>query len=266
MDKELILKEYKTFVNWKIKGQILEAVCIILKKDNIKNIILLDLGSGRGNDLNRWIINKISYVIGIDSDKSQLQIAINRYKYRKQDTLESKNIKVRYVLGSSDDDELIKENLIISGKSVFPNIITSNFSINQMPDLEHFISTVSKNSKPGTYFIGTATDGDILKEIFKKNKTINENLYKIEKLTKTSYKFSINTPYFKSDDGEYTPIVENFIYKEEFLSLCLKYGFSPVSVIKGLSPIFNFSEITEKYETEFKELAILYFGFTLIKL
>jgi len=190
MEKNMI-DEHKRFSNWNVKCSQLEAALKYIRNmhPNYDNS-LLDLGSGRGNDLNRWFLLGLQNVLGIDSSEEQITIANERYSAFKQEleaylngSLESskiesllkkyksgsctessndKNIKIKdpitvnYKLGSIIDESLFRKS----------DIMTSNYVLNYLneQELDYFFSLVHKYLNTNGLFIGTLTDGDVILE------------------------------------------------------------------------------------------------------
>lgn len=278
-------EEYIEFANWNVKNKMLINAKEILVKNGINPNILLDLASGRGNDLNRWIQLGIPRVIGIELDSEQIKKAIDRYKKN------SKRIKVSYVQGSASDYNLVKKQLY--GKTV--PLITCNFAMNyffeNQTSLESFFSTVSDSMRDGSLFIGTAADGDTIKMLMDlmcvkdsgsgsgyKDCSVITNMYSIKYLsnkienTGSKYKFRIETPFFEDHDAT------EYIIRKSFLQdFAKKYSLVPYALENRVPAIFNFLEKPlelkkfrkgndkNKYYERPVSIASLYFGFSFIK-
>ena len=202
--KELLTYRMQEFHSKYVKGKLIEKYT--KEKDS-----LLDLSVGKGGDLNKWIHNKLSFVLGQDISNHGINNPKNGACSRVMKKLQN-NINIPTIFfiygdsskrirdGSSALDELNKFYLdVLYGNidrdKVFNkylnkhygiakkkfNIISSQFSIHYFFEnkekLDSFINNVSENLKPGGYFIGTCLDGEkvynALKDI-RKNKSIQE--------------------------------------------------------------------------------------------
>lgn len=264
------ITNFKTFCSWNIK---FDALRNAIK--NIKTTTLLDIASGRGNDMNRWSILKIPKVIGIEYDKQQFEEAIIRYK--NSDDVKS---SITYINMSATDNILVNKVMQYNDNKKV-NIITCNFALNYFIDSEQFFINVSNLLNTDGLFIGTAADGDFINFIFNNFGTeINSKLYYMKKLNDQEYEFKLNSPYFKkfskTEEGaiteDYKTIIEKFIYKKNFVEIAKKYGLVPYSIKNGTPAIVNLSNYpigkdpkSDSYYRRHVDLATLYFSFTFIK-
>lgn len=269
------IDDYKMFSSWNIKYEMLENAIKMIRSEGHRTDTIIDIASGRGNDLNRWNSLHIGRVVGIEYDKLQYNEAIQRYK-------KSRNIrtKVSFINASATDPNLYEliSNVLRPKSSV--DIVTCNFALNYFIDSKNFFETLVKCLNVGGLFIGTAADGDFLDFLFKNfGSEINSKLYYIKKLNEKEYEFKINTPYFaeiekkkEEDKEDYTTITESFIYKKKFIAIAKYYGLVPYSIKDGVPALYNFVNyplsINDKSGTYYKrhiDLATLYFGFSFIK-
>jgi hypothetical protein len=262
-----ILDEYKEFSGWNIKFEMLRNAKGTLTSSGIKVDTLLDLASGRGNDLNRWLTLKIPNVVGLEFDPKQMKMAIDRYiKNRRK-----KEIRVSYFQGSAIDYERIRSVIKHEQVPLISNNFAANYFFETKKTGDSFLKAVSDSLIEGGIFIGTAADGDVIEMLYKltgKNE-MDTDLYYIKKdpKIKNKYKFRINTPYFE----EYT--AEEFILKKQRLvDDAKKFDLVPYAITPGVPAIFNFlqqplvkSTITKKYYQRPVGIASLYFGFSFIK-
>ena len=155
---------------------------------------LIDMSVGKAGDLQKWIMAKLSFVLGIDISKDNIENRIDgacaRYlKARQKNRIMPKclflhgdsslNIKNGSACYSEKGKQIIKaldgdgpkdEHLL--GKGVYRqygkgkggyNIVSNQFSIHYFFENDmkfyNFIRNVSENCKIGGYFIGTCYDG-----------------------------------------------------------------------------------------------------------
>ena len=158
-----------------IKKNNLIEVLNKLKKAGISEsaVSLLDLGSGKGNDMNRWYDLKINNVVGIDISTESIDTAYKRFmsgNYRKSYSVNF----FQSDIGMHDKklydylDNYVKTHL----KRKF-DIVSCNFAIHyffRSPEaLINFFTIIKKYLKRGGYFIGTALNKDLILNLMRKN-------------------------------------------------------------------------------------------------
>jgi ubiquinone/menaquinone biosynthesis C-methylase UbiE len=150
----------RKYHNW-IKLQLLNKYC--------KNTTcLIDLSSGKGGDLDKWILNNLKYVEGYDIDETSIQEAERRKK--------EKIVNNRTYNGLNDLSvnffilDLAKN--IIPSRDIKFDIVTSMFAFHYMFDTEESLNTVlssiDNNLKIGGYFIGCLFDNALLEGLSNK--------------------------------------------------------------------------------------------------
>lgn len=174
----------------------------IMKK--FPNKTLLDIGSGKGNDLRKWHNLGYEYVLGIDVDDDQINEANKRYKEYindKKNKKINKFPKVDYIKANPGD---------LSTSKLFTNkfeIVTCNFVIHYLFKDESYVNNLFKliheHTMPGSYFIGVALDDELVKTTARDHKTTNNTLiieprdnFYSDNLYNREYKIFIDVPYF----------------------------------------------------------------------
>ena len=300
---EIQTSEYKNFANWNVKYTNLQKAVEYLKQNKKDINKVLDLASGRGNDLNRYDQLGLTNIIGIELDQKQIFEAISRYKkYRSKKISSSlKPINVSYIQGSMSDYALVRKSV---PQKV--NLVVNNFSMNYMfsdkETLLTFLKGISDSLNIGSLFIGTYTDGDSIESLFKwsqntKNEIkIKTNTYYIEKIGSYSdqefgkkYKFKLETPYFKNapianktinktinkttNDNDYEELIEEYIInRHTLIKYAKQFDLIPFSIINGIDPLCNLAEypliydkFTKKYYDRPISISSLYSSFSFIK-
>jgi hypothetical protein len=273
-----ILEDYQKYASWTVKYQLLAASKQYIKNSGKSLNILLDLASGRGNDLNRWIKLGIPKVLGIEVDDEQYSESWKRYNAVKDGEKGEKggkghyprpNITVIYVHGSAMDDELVKDSLRTHFRSDTVDLVTCNFALNyffkDQITIKNFFTCVSSRMKTGSLFVGTFADGDVIESLLNLCGTIDTNLYFLKKSDDytNGYEFSLKTPYFESGDKAFT---EFLVHKEELVSICEKYKLIPVEIDK-YPAICNFEFIEDPvYDTHGLTIRGLFCRFAFIKI
>lgn len=257
------IESFIKFCSWNVKSILLEyALNHIIKNIGFKPKTLVDIGSGKGNDLNRWINIGINEVIGLECSDEQIKEAIHRLIA----TRKIKKVKmplVRYIKGSAvnaNDYKKIKE----LAPKVY--LITANFCINYFfknkEESNTMLSNVADLLLPGGLFIGTALDADAL------NDSINSNMvhYKPNEQGPGYYFRLNNTQYFKEE-----AYLEYYLSKDQLINACSKFGLVPVTLSKDFWALSNFNDfptLTDHNSMPYKrvkELEKLYFAFSFIK-
>lgn len=221
---------YQTFHTVYIKKKLLESVAF---KDSQRGAgYLIDFGSSRGGDLNRW--NEIGFtsVVGIDLDPDSVEQATIRYERMKAD---KDKFRVSFLCGnltkpifpnyeaSCDSSERKIENMTwkemmklnIPQKYIF-DVVSSQFmihySFSDEISLRTYLQNVTDNLKIGGYFVGTTFDGQRIYEALKRKNSISGSkgkekiweitkLYGVKKFVEGKPNFGIDIDVFVSSIG-----------------------------------------------------------------
>jgi mRNA (guanine-N7-)-methyltransferase len=231
MNKERT-ENLRKFHNW-IKLQ------LILKSDNKNN--LLDVACGRGGDLIKWSKAKIKYVTAFDSDahslyeKNEFDGAIKRYSCMKSIpnmpkvffwNISAIDPKVLHLINSKDNGRMY-------------DIVSCQFSMHYfVKEIDIVLNMISKKLNTGGHFIGTATDGDLIKA----TGNVDNDILKVNIISEEMYTFELFSG--NTDRETYFQIngtsTEYFLHKSVLIDKCKEYGLEPVSIL-------NFSEWMIKY-------------------
>lgn len=192
---------YQKFHTIYVKKKLLTEVAL----SDTKNAgYLIDFGSCRGGDLNRWKEIGYTKVVGIDADSKCVQEAINRH----QNALDN-NYNVTFLCGDLskliypnqesacestdtpsgiiDWKQLMKESL--PQKYMF-DVVSSQFVIHYFFEkelsLRSYLQNVTDNLKIGGHFVGSTFDGKKVYNLLKRKKFVegkidNETIWKITK-------------------------------------------------------------------------------------
>ena len=227
---------------------------------------LMDIACGRGGDLNKWINPQLNlkYILAFDSHAESIfsstkkgqdfDGAIARFL-----NLKGKNRKLPFVLFKHLDilntDILKNVNNIDNSKSY--DIISCQFAFHYFTQntntINNVLYVVSSKLKKGGYFIGTATDGDLIHNILKKG-NVNISMLDIIQKENNNYVFNIDTSKNNSTQNYFQlkgASSEFFIFK---------------NLLKDIALIHNLILIEYKsfheYYTEFKQKKLLYANLT----
>lgn len=249
------LENMRKFHNW-IKQQL-----IFKAKQNTNGKSLLDIACGRGGDLNKWNKAKFRNVTAFDNHTESLYEtkkfdgAIKRYVSMKS----LPNMPRVNFLNISATIPDILEVLNKKDYNQFYDVVSCQFSFHYFVlQIDSVLKMISKKLNTGGYFIGTASDGDIISKNLKNGNISTECLF-IKKLTEETYSFNIiseNTTretYFQIK-GE---SIEYFLSKEFLINKCQYYGLECISIL-------NFHEWKKNYNFELSdtEKTISYLNFS----
>jgi len=267
-----LFNDYKEFSGWNIKFEMISRSVKLLKGVPV----LLDLASGRGNDMNRWITLKIPQVVGIEIDSSQIQEAISRYRKKKF------LISINYVKGSVTDYHTVRSAIRHKKVKLITNFYSMNYYLANEKTFEEFLKAVSDSLEDNGLFIGTATDGDVLESLFSSfGPEISNKIYYAKQLISEGvkgfgkkYQFKLDTPFFQDLESGESNVIEEFIVNKSILvKYARKYNLIPVSLMPNVSPLFNLCEFpilrnnkSGAYYSRPISIASMYFGFSFIKI
>lgn len=261
----------RVFHNW-VKNELIKQTVNYLKTNyHINKISLLDLSSGRGGDMHKWLNNNIMFVVGFDIDGESIKEAYRRYQQMIND-LKRKNLTIPnyyfYTMDLSDKNNLVKISNILKEQKF--NIVSCQFAIHYFfrteETLDTFIKIVSSYLEKDGFFIGTTMNGNKLMTLEKK---IGNDLFNIEKVTEeldygSKYLVSLG----KEGDKEHyfvDRVSEEYIVNIDVLKkMCEKYGMMFI----GTTDFEKWYEIFGKdlLSEEEKEFSFLNFSFVFKKI
>ena len=179
---------------------------IVEQSNKINAEYFLDIACGRGGDLQKWLNNKLNlkYILAFDNHDESIYSSITKGDSFDGAIARFKNIKksfkgkMPYInfkkLDILDTDILHKINKLDSNKLY--DVISCQFALHYFAEtdkkLDHVLCTVSKKLRKGGLFIGTCTDGDLIKNILDKG-NVNIPLLTLIKRIKNNYLFYIDT-------------------------------------------------------------------------
>ena len=250
----------RQFHNWIKLQLILDA-----KKATRANS-LFDIAVGRGGDIIKWSKANIKYVTGIDSDAKSLHErkdfdgAIKRYQSIKNNMVVPKSFF--WNISATDPNVLRKVNE--KDRNMVYDIVSCQFAFHYfVKDIDIVLNLVSKKLKKGGLFIGTASDGDLIRTNLQNGDITLPVLNIVEHPSdKDMYIYEMTTG--KTSRDTYFEVrgalSEYYLYKENLITKCKEYDLELVSVL-------NFHEWKKRYmreELSAQELIASYFNFTFI--
>lgn len=196
-----------------VKSKALQQVVSQLREQDPKReISLLELASGRGQDLHKWRIQKINHVVGIELYKTEVH-GPNGAEERKQEFKE-KNYQypetIEYLVGDCKynindpnsgayQDEYIEKSKIIKNKF---DIVSMQFAMHYFFEskktIHNILQNINQNLKLNGYFIASCLDGKVIFEKLKGKDEIKTKLWSITKLYKDNDELSETIEDYKS--------------------------------------------------------------------
>lgn len=220
----------RKFHNW-IKQQ------LIFESKKITNgTKLLDVAVGRGGDIFKWSKAKFKYVTGFDSDsksvyeKADFDGAIKRYNSVKSET----NVPKCYFWHLSATDPFILNSLNGKDHNCVYDVVSCQFSFHYfVEDINVVLNMISKKLKNKGIFIGTATDGDLIKNNLKNTPNINQSAINLKYISEDMYEFSLiseKTP--RETYFEYRGVSKEYYLSKSFLiEKCKEFNMYPVRLL-----------------------------------
>lgn len=229
------IKNMRKFHNM-IKSKLIIDNCKSIKAES-----LLDVACGRGGDLQKWIQSNLKYIFAFDNHADSIYSdtkkggeydgAISRFRQLMTKT------KLPYTKFYHLD--ILSNNFIDKLNSLDKNkiydVVSCQFAFHYFAKdadtINNVLSIISSKLKTGGLFIGTATDGDLLKNILDQGNVsiplltllkcpekdncylfyINENTDKVKKITTTQNYFEIQGV-----------SQEFYLFKEQFKNIALQ--------------------------------------------
>jgi len=249
MRNESTIIGMRDFHNW-IKLVIISNIVKLLPHKY--NISLLDIAVGRGGDISKWNKSNIVYVFGFDKNDKSINNkdpenpgAIERYsnfkgsKFKDIYFMVGDALKPSKPLINSMDYFLKKNNL--HGYDIISCQFALHYFFKSQEELKIILTIVSRYLSNGGFFIGTTTNGESIKNLFKdiKEKVYSTELFRIQrnfpKTIKNAYGNEYNFTIFDTKDkanyfntiGISTEYLVNFKVLED---VAQEFGLVPVKL------------------------------------
>lgn len=249
MRNESTIIAMRDFHNWIKLVMISNVVKLLPYKSKIS---LLDIAVGRGGDLAKWNKSNITYVFGFDKNEKSINNddPENPGATERLASFKGSRFKdIKFMIGNAlkPSKELISsiDTFVSNNKLRGFNIVSCQFALHYFfqseTHLRIILTLVSKYLTKGGFFIGTTTNGDTIKNLFKetKEKVYSTSLFRIQrnfaKTPKTPFGNEYNFTIFDTKDkanyfntiGVSTEYLVNFKVLEE---LAASYGLIPVKL------------------------------------
>jgi hypothetical protein len=249
-DANTITADYKRYASYVVKDKIFETAKNAFERHSKRPLSLyVDLASGRGNDLHRWIIKGYKNIIGIEMDEEQYEESIKRLAtVRKQGRM--KGMRVEYANCSVLDAECVYKATKSSKADIVGCFFAENYFWKSSETLNSHLKVLSEITKKGSLFVGTCADGDTIDYLLRTYGPIDCSTFTLrpapgstpENNFEKGYNIALKTPYF--DEGERL-FTEYIVKKDSFVDALKVYGFIPCKISK-YPPLCNFSYVDDQ--------------------
>lgn len=137
---------------------------------------LLELCSGRGGDMHKWMFNNIRHVVGYDISEKNIKECMRRLTTTPKDKLNGMLYNFHQIdLCSEKANQIIQLHMQKEGNNRFDNICC-NFGLHYMfkseTSFNGLMEIISNTLKEGGYFIATFMDNTKIDNLFKSEQTI----------------------------------------------------------------------------------------------
>lgn len=267
MDGEKLTESMRDFHNLYVKRKLITSVC---RRGNT----LIDFACGKGGDFPKWNASKLSFVLGIDISKDNIENKINgacaRYlNFKRTDRNtpyalfvngnSSLNIRSGENMNTDKDNKIIKSVFRIDAKSdnLEPaierqygvgyhgfNVSSCQFAIHYMFENKstfyNFMRNVAECTAENGYFIATTYDG---KEVFKMLRNVPVEGY-VERYIHNKKVWSIQKNYDNElfEDNESSLGYKINVYQDSINKSIMEYLVNPEFLIKTMEK-YGFSLI-----------------------
>ena len=227
---EATIKNLRKFHNWIKLELILEA------KKQTSAVRLLDVAVGRGGDLIKWSKAKLKYVNGFDSDCKSIYEKVNFDGAIKRYTdMKNYNMPKCLFWNISATDPNVLDILNSKDNNRVYDIVSCQFSFHYfVKDIDTTLNMISNKLRSGGLFIGTASDGDLIK-LSLQNEDMQSPILSVKKDPNDDlmYFFEMNSE--KSSRETYFEIRgashEYFLYKNFLIEKCKIYNLKLVNTL-----------------------------------
>jgi len=157
----------RSFNNWTKSMLINEYLEKIRKAEGFQGrISVLDIGCGKGGDLNKWQKGRVDYVVGLDIAATSIEQCKDRYhemKGRNRDRI------FRAEFHAIDCTKERAKELYKDPQQQF-DLVSCQFALHycfeSLPQAECMLSNIAERLKKGGYFVGTTPDSnDIMSRV-----------------------------------------------------------------------------------------------------
>lgn len=249
----------RKFHNW-IKQQL-----IFESKRLTSGTKLLDVAVGRGGDICKWSKAGFKYVTGFDCDsksiyeKNNFDGAIKRFNTVKSQM----NMPRCYFWHMSATDPFILNSLNGKDYNTIYDVVSCQFSFHYfVENINIVLNMISKKLKRNGVFIGTATDGDLIKKNLKNNQDITKSAINLKYISEDMYEFSLNSEKTSRETYfEYRGVSKEYYLSKNFLiEKCKEFNMYPVRILS----FHEWNSIYKGAQLSREEMACSFLNFSFI--
>ena len=238
-----------------------DEIIIPISTHKINDIKLLDMCTGKGGDIWKWIRSGIKYVFAVDDEHDLLvdseDSAINRLQIIRDQEPDAKNTNVLFL--ESDAKNNLTEYLM--NKQVFYEFdiascfFAMHYFFGSQTEFDSFFSNVNNLLSYGGYFVGTIMNGEMLNSLLNKGGGIyritdsGKNLCTIQQKYQNCdslFGAEIEVDICDSILNDYLPTQEKKMIKKEYLvdlgkmqTLLHSYGYELVEFMSLFDVLNN---------------------------
>lgn len=249
----------RKFHNW-IKQQ------LIFESKRITNgSKLLDVAVGRGGDIFKWSKAGFKYVTGFDCDyksiyeKNDFDGAIKRFNSVKCET----NMPRCHFLHMSATDPFILNLLNCKDNNTIYDVVSCQFSFHYfVEDINIVLNMISKKLKNKGLFIGTAADGDLIKQNLKNTPNITKSAISLKYISEDMYEFSlVSEKTSRETYFEYRGVSREYYLSKAFLiEKCKEFNMYPVRILS----FHEWNSIYKGSQLSKEEMACSFLNFSFV--
>lgn len=284
------LPDYKgdyTIVNLRAFHNLIKKRIYLQNASLNKHCSLLDLACGKGGDIQKWLLLKnYNYILALDinsgsikatKEKNNYEGAISRWNNIKKTIL--KPPYIRFEIMNLNNNYALQNISRIDNNKLY-DTISCQFALHYFAEnlntLENIFLLVSSKLKKGGKFIGTATNGDLIKKILDIN-NVNIPLLSLLKddLNINSYLFYINDQTYDESRKSYFKLEgvskEFYLLKENIKTIISKPNINlKIDEFKSFYEWYNDPIITQKlkqynnYPLSSYEMIISFLNFSFV--
>ncbi len=233
-----------------IKNYLYKYIAFEIKDSKTKSLI--ELCSGRGGDINKWIHNNFSNVLGFDISKGNIDECYNRLEKINDKNLEYKFVQLDLTADITDDlNSMIKDKY---------SAVVCNFGIHYMfkneTSIKNFINICEQHLDANGFIVLTYIDQNILKDTLKDKNWLIENnnlIYSIKILKENKEIWGNEMEMYLNGDNIMSSISNEYLVNIEELVKLLGENYNVVEN-KNFSEINSENFKLENYEKTISSL------------
>lgn len=276
----IITNMYNDIQNLRKFHNYIKSQLIIYASERTKAKKLLDIACGRGGDLLKWVNlkYKLEYILAFDSHSESIFSSIKKgdsfdgaiSRFVNLKNIKYKIPKIIFKKINILDQDILKSLNKIDNNTLY-DIVSCQFALHYFCEndttLNNVLNIVSSKLKKNGFFIGTATDGDIIKKILD-NGSVQIPLLTIFKKQMNNYLFYINTENDKNINQNYFEVQgissEFYLFKQNLKEIAKKNNLELIEFKSFYDWYQEYKKQQHKKEMTIYEMVISFLNFSFI--